>query len=349
MADDKKYYWLRLDRNFFKRHDIRIIENMENGKEYVLFYMKLLLESIDHVGNLRFNELIPYNESMLGTITNTNIDIVRSAIKLFENLDMLEILDDQTIYITDTKKMLGEAKSSDRVKRFREKQKQELLGSSYGEPCVYCGEPSTDLEHIIPKSKGGTNNQENLVPSCRLCNGKKYQKDVADFLNDERSNIKLERVLCNAKIMNVVSFDGQIFKMKRYRNVTETEIETEIELEKEIEIDIDKKKKSSHFVPPTLEEVKAYCTERKNNVDPHKFFDYFNTPDAQGRTWIDSKGNKVKNWKQKMITWEQHSSTESSKKPEQPKQTNKQLQYPQRSYSDKDYADLERKLLGRGL
>lgn len=119
----KKYFWIRLDRNFFKRHDIRIIENMENGKDYVLFYMKLLLESIDHIGYLRFNELIPYNDSMLATITNTNIDIVRSAIKLFQDLDMLEILDDQTIFITDTQKMLGEAKSTDRVHRFREKKK----------------------------------------------------------------------------------------------------------------------------------------------------------------------------------------------------------------------------------
>jgi predicted phage replisome organizer len=127
MADDKKYYWLRLDRNFFKRHDIRIIESMKNGKEYVLFYMKLLLESIDHEGSLRFNELIPYNDDMLSTITNTNIDIVRSAVKVFQQLDMLEILDDQTIYVTDTKKMLGEAKSTDRVKRFREKQKQLVI------------------------------------------------------------------------------------------------------------------------------------------------------------------------------------------------------------------------------
>lgn len=130
MAEEKKkknYYWLRLDRNFFKRHDIRIIENMENGKDYVLFYMKLLLESIDHVGYLRFNELIPYDDAMLSTITNTNIDIVRSAVKLFQRLDLMEVLDDQTIYMTETKKMLGEAKSTDRVQRFREKQKQLAL------------------------------------------------------------------------------------------------------------------------------------------------------------------------------------------------------------------------------
>ena len=48
MAETKKYYWLKLKRDFFKRHDIRIIEEMPNGKDYILFYNKLLLESIDH-------------------------------------------------------------------------------------------------------------------------------------------------------------------------------------------------------------------------------------------------------------------------------------------------------------
>lgn len=53
------------------------------------------------------------------------------------------------------------------------------------------------------------------------------------------------------------------------------------------------------FVPPTLEEVKAYCLERKNNVDAQYFYDFFTASD-----WIDSKGNKVRSWKQKIITWE---------------------------------------------
>jgi hypothetical protein len=64
--------------------------------------------------------------------------------------------------------------------------------------------------------------------------------------------------------------------------------------------DIENKRK--RFVPPTLEEVKAYCLQRKNNVDPQKFYDYFNAND-----WYDSKGNKVKSWKQKVITWESYS------------------------------------------
>ena len=90
---DKKFYWLKLKRDFFKRHDIRIIEEAPNGKDYILFYLKLLLESIDHEGELRFSETIPYNENMLSVITNTNLDIVRSALKMFTELNMIEIYD----------------------------------------------------------------------------------------------------------------------------------------------------------------------------------------------------------------------------------------------------------------
>jgi len=119
---DKKYYWLKLERNFFKRHDVRIIEDMPNGKEYVLFFMKLLVESIDHEGQLRFNDPIPYNDQMLSTITHTNIDIVRSAIKLFQSLNLLELWDDKTIYIADTTKMLGqESEWAIKKREYREK------------------------------------------------------------------------------------------------------------------------------------------------------------------------------------------------------------------------------------
>lgn len=104
---DGKYYWLKLKRDFFKRHDIRIIEEMPNGKDYILFYLKLLLESVDHEGALRFSETIPYNENMLSVVTNTNIDIVRAAIKLFVELNMIEISDDETIYMTEVEKLIG--------------------------------------------------------------------------------------------------------------------------------------------------------------------------------------------------------------------------------------------------
>lgn len=130
--EGKKFYWLKLKRDFFKRHDIRIVEDMPNGKDYILFYLKMLVESVDHEGKLRFSDTIPYNEQMLATITNTNLDIVRAAMKIFTSLNMIEVIDDGTIFMNETLKMIGSAADNDnanRQRRYRERKKQESLPS----------------------------------------------------------------------------------------------------------------------------------------------------------------------------------------------------------------------------
>jgi predicted phage replisome organizer len=103
----KRYYWLKLKRDFFKRHDITVIESMPNGEKYLLFYLKLLLESVDHDGALRFSDTVPYNDTMLSAITRTDIDTVRGAVKLFESLGMMDILDDGTLYMKQVEAMTG--------------------------------------------------------------------------------------------------------------------------------------------------------------------------------------------------------------------------------------------------
>ncbi len=53
------------------------------------------------------------------------------------------------------------------------------------------------------------------------------------------------------------------------------------------------------FVPPTLEELKAYCSERKNSVDAERFLDYYQT-----NGWVQGKGKPIKDWKACVRTWE---------------------------------------------
>lgn len=115
--DTERYYWLKLDRGFFKRHDITVIEDMPNGKDYVLFYLKLMLESVDHEGALRFSDTIPYSESMLASVTHTNIDIVRSAMKILIELGMIEVFDDKTLFMKEVAKLLDSETYAARRKR----------------------------------------------------------------------------------------------------------------------------------------------------------------------------------------------------------------------------------------
>ena len=104
--DKERYFWLKLHRNFFKRHDIRILENMPNGKELVLFYLKLLTESVDHEGRLRFSDTLPYSEEMLASVTDTEAETVRTAMQIFREYKLLEIQEDGTIFLPAAAKLL---------------------------------------------------------------------------------------------------------------------------------------------------------------------------------------------------------------------------------------------------
>lgn len=243
-SEDKKFYWLKLKRDFFKRHDIRIIEAMPNGKDYILFYLKLLCESVDHDGSLRFNEQIPYNEQMLGIITNTNIDIVRSAIKVFAQLRMMEILDDGTYHMAEVQKMLGSETY------WAQKKREQRARLKAPNDDGHCPAVSNESPTCPSKSKSKS----------------KSKSESESKSKSESTELELEE--------DVVVPD---------KNVGHTA----------------RPARSTRFVPPTVDEVQAYCFERGNNVNAQRFVDYYSSIG-----WHVGQ-SKMKDWKAAVRNWEQ--------------------------------------------
>ena len=68
-------------------------------------------------------------------------------------------------------------------------------------------------------------------------------------------------------------------------------------------------KETKRFTPPTVDEVKAYCRERNNNIDAEYFVDYY-----EARNWELNKGRKVKDWKACVRTWEHNNFKRNGKK-----------------------------------
>lgn len=203
---DKKYYWLKLKRDFFKRHDIQIIEGMPNGKDYILFYLKLLCESVDHEGNLRFSEEIPYNEEMLATLTHTNIDIVRSAVKLFAGLHMIEILDDGTYYMNQVRKMIGsETYWAQKKREQREAEPKALppldIVQRLSNDCPTCPSKSIEKEKDIDLDKE-LDKDISYVPQAEASKPTKNKRfipptlqEVQDYCRERQNNVDAERFI----------------------------------------------------------------------------------------------------------------------------------------------------------
>lgn len=50
------------------------------------------------------------------------------------------------------------------------------------DPCVYCGEPTEHIDHVLPVVDGGAHAWENLAPTCARCNQRKNRKQLLDFM-----------------------------------------------------------------------------------------------------------------------------------------------------------------------
>ena len=50
-----------------------------------------------------------------------------------------------------------------------------------GQTCVYCGGSATSIDHVVPRSRGGTHTWDNVVAACRRCNHTKADRSLAEL------------------------------------------------------------------------------------------------------------------------------------------------------------------------
>lgn len=120
MADAKKYYYMRLNENYFDTDEQIVLESMPDGYLYSNILLKLYLKSLKRDGLLMFNERIPYNAQMIATITRHQIGTVEKALELFRQLGIVEILDSGAIYMLDVQNYVGKTSTeADRKRAYR--------------------------------------------------------------------------------------------------------------------------------------------------------------------------------------------------------------------------------------
>jgi predicted phage replisome organizer len=138
MSDIKRYYYLKLKDNFFDSEEIKILESLPNGIYYSNLLIKLYLKSLKCNGALRINDCIPFDENMIATITNLNIDIVRNGLKVLSSLKLIERLHDGTIYMMNIQSFIGKSSSeADRKRLYREKiEEQKLILGQMSTVCL---------------------------------------------------------------------------------------------------------------------------------------------------------------------------------------------------------------------
>lgn len=79
--------------------------------------------------------------------------------------------------------------------------------------CVYCGDPATDRDHVVPRSRGGTE----IVPACRPCNCSKHAKTPTEWMRAlhladlaGRGNPRLPHIVAHLLGSDQIIIDWQV-------------------------------------------------------------------------------------------------------------------------------------------
>ena len=133
MADNKKYYYIRLKENFFDSDEIKLLESIPNdGYKFSNILLKMYLKSLKYDGRLMFNERIPFNAEMLATVTGHSLGDVMRAIDMFKKFGLIEVLETGEIYMLDIQSFIGKTSTeADRKRRYRsEIDEKKLIGTN---------------------------------------------------------------------------------------------------------------------------------------------------------------------------------------------------------------------------
>jgi predicted phage replisome organizer len=128
MAQNKKYYWLKLKEDFFEEKQIKYLRKLPDGDKLVIAYLKMQLKSLKTEGFIKYDSVLPSNIEELSMILDEDINIITLLIKALQQVNAIEILDDGSFYMIAMQDLIGkEGQSAERVRRFRQNQKQKEL------------------------------------------------------------------------------------------------------------------------------------------------------------------------------------------------------------------------------
>ena len=131
MSDNKKYYYMRLKADFFEADEMILLESMPDGYLYQNILLKLYLRSLKDEGLLMYRGTIPYTPEVLARVTRVEVGTMKEALRVFEELGLIEVLSTGEIYMLDIQLLIGRSSTeADRQRKYQHTIAQRKAGNS---------------------------------------------------------------------------------------------------------------------------------------------------------------------------------------------------------------------------
>ena len=144
MSENKRYYWLKLKKDFFNQKMIKILGTFPQGDKMILTFLKIQLHSLENDGYIYFENMLPTFEQELAIAIDEETETVKATLGMLIKFGAIDKKDEKTYYITALEDCIGsETASAKRVREFREREKS-------NDQALHC---NTEIEKDKEKEK----------------------------------------------------------------------------------------------------------------------------------------------------------------------------------------------------
>lgn len=152
----KRYYWLKLPKDFFEDKAIKRLRQIAGGDTYTIIYLKMLLKSMEDDGKLFYEGIEDTICDEIALDINESADDVQVTISYLEKKGLL-IVTDSEVELTRLTEMVGsESAVTERVRKHRETQKLLQCNTSVLQGNTIETKCNTEKEKEIEKSREDT-------------------------------------------------------------------------------------------------------------------------------------------------------------------------------------------------
>lgn len=262
-SKQKRYFWLKLKEDWFSGTTEKYLKSLPAGDSLLITYLKIQLMSLKTEGFLKYERLLPSAEEEIAMLIDEPVNNVRLLINVLLKTGAIERLDDNSLYLLSLQNLIGsEGSSTDRVRRFRERQK-----------ALQCNNNQLQIEgEILGNSELDVENSKALQ-----CNDNVTQ-DVTDENLKILQNLDLKTQRYNVTPMKRNGNGEKELDLEKEQEPNGTTLDyttlniifnyiNKYELKKQLDLSLTEEEQKEHarmfLVINTLKKLELYMTDKK--------------------------------------------------------------------------------------
>ncbi len=262
-SKQKRYFWLKLKEDWFSGTTEKYLKSLPAGDSLLITYLKIQLISLKTEGFLKYERLLPSAEEEIAMLIDEPVNNVRLLINVLLKTGAIERLDDNSLYLLSLQNLIGsEGSSTDRVRRFRERQK-----------ALQCNNNQLQIEgEILGNSELDVENSKALQ-----CNDNVTQ-DVTDENLKILQNLDLKTQRYNVTPMKRNGNGEKELDLEKEQEPNGTTLDyttlniifnyiNKYELKKQLDLSLTEEEQKEHarmfLVINTLKKLELYMTDKK--------------------------------------------------------------------------------------